>query len=115
MKRTPLRRGKGLRRPSRVKPFNRERHQRNHAKRFGAQAALCRALPCCACGARPCDPHHVPSVGAGGLDGDTVPMCRAHHEEFHAHGEATFCRVYGIDLRAEARALRWRVAASKST
>lgn len=41
---------------------------------------------CCACGAWPSDAHHVTTAGArGGDTGDNVmPLCRHHHQEWHA-------------------------------
>jgi hypothetical protein len=59
--------------------------------RFGPQAELCRAEPCAGCGAPPpCDPDHVTTRGAGGLDSDCAPLCRVCHVERHALGIATF-------------------------
>lgn len=66
--------------------------------RFGPQAALCRTEPCAGCGAPPpCDPDHVITRGAGGLDEDTAPLCRVCHIERHALGVSTF------EARASAR------------
>lgn len=73
---------------------------------FDAQARLCRWLACCACGARPCDPAHNPSRGAGGRDGDTAPLCRPCHERQHQHGVETFQRERQVDLALAARVLR---------
>ena len=70
---------------------------------FGRQAKLCRVLSCCACG-RPSYPdrttaHHEPPVGAGGRDGDTVPLCSPCHAEVHAykHGRAAWWKAKGVD------------------
>ena len=69
--------------------MNRERKARLQAEQFGAQAALCRMLPCCVCGAPPpSDPEHVRTRGAGGKDKDTAPMCRRCHQLRHDHGHA---------------------------
>lgn len=71
-------------RRTRLKRRNAARIQKLRAKQEGPQTALCRALPCCACGAPPpSDPHHVRSRGAGGLDCDTVPLCRLCHGQIH--------------------------------
>ena len=51
------------------------------------------------------DAHHVPTRGAGGKDGDTVPLCRAHHQEWHSIGEAEFDKRHGLNLRAVAQAI----------
>lgn len=59
-------------------------------------------MGCLACGRRPCDNHHVKSVGAGGTYRDIVPLCRTHHREYHDVGHDTFEKKYGLDLHAEA-------------
>ena len=85
---------------------------------FGPQAQLARWLACCACGARPCDPAHHPSRGAGGSDGDVVPLCRNCHAAQHAHGVVTFQQKKGVDLllcSAIMRALVRRRAACNVT
>lgn len=51
------------------------------------------------------DPQHCPTRGAGGLDKDTLPLCRKHHIEAGAIGEKSFNAKYGIDQRAIARAI----------
>jgi hypothetical protein len=93
------------------KPFKRKPHRLVRRKKkpdprvFGPQAALCRTLPCLVCGAYPSDPHHVRSVGAGGRDADTVPLCRGCHTEVHTIGRETFAAKHGVDVRAEAARL----------
>jgi hypothetical protein len=49
-----------------------------------------RELPCVVCWARPCDPHHTISRGAGGGDNTVVPICRTHHNLAHSRGQKTF-------------------------
>ena len=131
MKRTGLKRKTPLRRTGGLKRVNKERKARRDAEAFGHQAGLCRQMPCVACellkypgmateawsqyAARTMrapvtawfgsDPHHIPTRGAGGIDKDTVPLCRAHHDEWHRTGEHTFAAKYDVDLRAVAAAL----------
>lgn len=74
MKRSPM--------PKRTKPLpkrNRKRAAKAKAAEFGLQAALCRTLPCAACGhSAPSDPAHVRSRGAGGQDrGNVIPLCQS--------------------------------------
>lgn len=47
-----------------------------------------RHMPCAACGARPSDPDHVKTRGAGGGDErwNLIPLCRQHHMERHKQG-----------------------------
>lgn len=98
---------------------NRARAAKLHARNFGEEADLVRAMPClvyrgrswwsswgnCTAGVVAA---HVTARGMGGAKGgrfDLVPLCAAHHDEA---GEArTFQRAaleerYGLDLRAEA-------------
>lgn len=51
---------------------------------------------CLACGARPSDPCHIRSRGAGGPDTpwNLVPLCRRHHTEQHTIGWDTMLRKY---------------------
>lgn len=50
--------------------------------------AAIRLMPCLICDARPVDPDHITTRGAGG--GDTYdnvwPLCRFHHQVRHAKG-----------------------------
>ncbi len=70
-----------------------------------------RSMPCCVPGCRrasPYDvihPHHARTVGAGGSDRETVPLCVEHHNEFHSlsGGRLRFNAKYGIDLAALAK------------
>jgi len=102
-----------LRRYTRLRQRNSARLARLRAKQFGAQADLCRGLPCYVCRApAPSDPAHVRTRGAHGQDrANVVPLCREHHLQQHAYGIASFeARMsarYGwpVDLAAEARRL----------
>lgn len=129
-RKTPLRRTGGLKR-SLMKRVNVERKAKRDAEAFGEQAELCRRLPCACCswgvyahpdgsltneekaaeiGRFQSDPHHIPTRGAGGKDKDTVPLCRAHHTEWHSIGEQSFADKHGVDLRAVASALHGELA-----
>ena len=47
-----------------------------------ARLALVASMPCCVCGARPVEVHHVrATVGLGQRAGDdqTIPLCPQHH------------------------------------
>jgi hypothetical protein len=116
MKRSPLPRNTPLRRHANVKPRNPVRLAKRRKEQFGRQAALCRTLPCCACGAPPpSDPHHVRSRGAGGLDKDTAPLCMGPggcHAYCNApwHSQRDLEEWYKVDLRVVADDLARRVA-----
>jgi len=73
---------------------------------YGEQHAACRSMACCVPGCetpreRVCG-HHVRTVGAGGLDADTAPLCFFHHHQVHQVGRWTFQAMHHIDLRAVA-------------
>lgn len=101
----PLKRSGWLRRLTPLKQFNRKRRARLYAKQFGEHAETIRELPCCVCGARPSDPAHVRSRGAGGTAKDLVPLCRWHHRECHDQGITTFESRHNVDLRSIAEKL----------
>jgi len=42
--------------------------------------------------------HHTISVGAGGSDKDTAPLCIRHHSEVHTIGKLTFQKKYKISF-----------------
>ena len=114
MKRTPLRRSGPIGRRKPLRKVNRARQKKRKAANFGAQAALCRTLPCCACGLEPTDetpthPHHVRSRAAGGGDASCVPLCHAEHVEGHQIGWKTFEKRKGVDLQAVADELAQRL------
>lgn len=62
--------------------------------------AFVRSKTCAACGAHSPDPHHLRSRGAGGSDRTCVPLCRAHHSDWHAFGPVSFAEKHSIDLWA---------------
>lgn len=46
--------------------------------------------------------HHVISVGAGGSDYQTVPLCVKHHiPGVHTMGKATFQAIHGLSFNKE--------------
>ncbi|MCS3759036.1 ERF family protein [Bradyrhizobium centrosematis] len=60
-------------------------------KRSKAHLLFVREQPCLVCRQTPCDAHHLTFAQARTLgrkvsDEFTVPLCRAHHEELHRHG-----------------------------
>lgn len=60
-------------------------------KRSKAHLLFVREQPCLVCQQIPCDPHHLTfaqprALGRKVSDEFTVPLCRAHHQELHRHG-----------------------------
>lgn len=60
-------------------------------KRSKAHLLFVRNQPCLVCQQTPCDPHHLKfaqprTLGRKVSDEFTVPLCRAHHQELHRHG-----------------------------
>ncbi|MEY9127609.1 ERF family protein [Bradyrhizobium yuanmingense] len=60
-------------------------------KRSKAHLLFVRAQPCLVCRQTPCDAHHLTfaqprALGRKVSDEFTVPLCRAHHDELHRHG-----------------------------
>lgn len=117
MRRTPLRARSRLRstsmleRRTKLAPVNRKRLARLRVLQFGAQAELCRAMPCCSCGAPPpSDPSHIKTRGAGGLDDVTVPQCRRCHDRLGREGVTTFWARVGVDPWAVIERMRDLVA-----
>jgi len=60
-------------------------------KRSKAHLLFVREQPCLVCRQTPCDAHHLKfaqprALGRKVSDEFTVPLCRAHHEELHRHG-----------------------------
>jgi hypothetical protein len=72
-------------------------------KRSKSHLLFVASRPCCICQAVPCDAHHVKiaqphSLGRKVSDEFTVPLCRAHHQELHRHGnERTWWANLQID------------------
>jgi hypothetical protein len=65
--------------------------QKSICKRNKAHLAFVAAQPCLICQRSPCDAHHLKfaqprSLGRKVSDEFTVPLCRAHHQELHRHG-----------------------------
>ena len=56
------------------------------------------AQPCLVCGAVPSEAHHVKTRAAGGGPDDVVPLCTAHHREFHDIGVRTFEDRHELDM-----------------
>ncbi|MCP3472119.1 ERF family protein [Bradyrhizobium sp. CCGUVB1N3] len=60
-------------------------------KRSKAHLLFVRDQPCLVCQQTPCDAHHLKfaqprALGQKVSDEFTVPLCRAHHQELHRHG-----------------------------
>jgi hypothetical protein len=60
-------------------------------KRSKAHLLFVRSQPCLVCKQTPSDPHHVRfaqprALGRKVSDEFTVPLCRAHHQQLHLHG-----------------------------
>ncbi|MCP3460026.1 ERF family protein [Bradyrhizobium sp. CCGUVB23] len=60
-------------------------------KRSKAHLSFVRDQPCLVCRQTPCDAHHLKfaqprTLGRKVSDEFTVPLCRAHHQELHRHG-----------------------------
>jgi ERF superfamily len=60
-------------------------------KRSKAHLLFVRGRHCVVCQQSPCDPHHLKFAQAKALgrkvsDEFTVPLCRAHHQDLHRHG-----------------------------
>lgn len=112
-----LKQGGPLKRTSPIVKSNPERKAKLMDEQFGPQAEWCRHHPCVFC--RPelygndllaiewfsekriSDPHHSPTVGAGGKDRDTVPACSYHHARLDSpgHSEKSVARECGVDVR----------------
>ena len=103
MKRTPLKRKTPLARRTPLRRTNRKRLAKRRLLQFGPQADACRRAHCIGCFAPPpCEPHHILSRGAGGLDADCIPLCRGCHRELHSVGRTLFETRHFVDLQATA-------------
>jgi hypothetical protein len=46
------------------------------------------------------DPAHLPRTRKWGDVENAAPLCRFHHDEFHAMGRESFARLHRLDLAA---------------
>ncbi len=76
------------------------RKERRHQLRFGPFADHIRDKRCLVCHQRgPSHPHHIKSVGSGGLAPENlVPLCLVHHNQIHYIGTDTFSAQHNVDL-----------------
>lgn len=103
MKRTPLSRGKPLRRTKRMKQRNSKRLRERQAIEFGPQAVVARAAGCLVCGHAPAQAAHVRTRGASGKGrANIVGLCGPHHQEQEGVHNRVFEARYGVDLEAAA-------------
>lgn len=123
LKRTPLRRSKGLEpgtpslKKTRLRQVNPERLRALRDAQFGPQAELCRRTACGACNRLGCDPHHEPPCSCGGLDADTAPLCsgpQGCHRLRHQLGRREFERRTGVNLHDLVLEMR-RVVGAEAT
>lgn len=124
MRRTPIKRGKPLKRGgslvrrTRLRPVNRERKLERYERAYGERGELVRAMPCLLLGNGcwgPIEAAHVKSRGAGGTCRDLVPLCSRHHAEQHQAGIKTFCKTHDIDLHAAAHRIATELDARSVT
>ena len=57
------------------------------------------------------DPHHVNPKGHGGKgtkasDDRAIPLCHAHHVEYHNIGRDSFAKKYTVDYEAKIEAYK---------
>ena len=110
MKRVALKRGKPLKRTTRLKVRGKSRFPKRRLIGYPEWVAGFRCCVgyygldqdyICPSGFLGSEPAHIKSRGAGGTDAaNIVPLCRHHHTEQHAMGIKSFQRKYSIDLRA---------------
>ena len=97
MKRSPLKRGKPLRK---VSPQKARRKATEKAQGAWAFMAAVKALPCCVCGAAPpSDAHHVTADKKPRSDWRCVPLCWSCHrgpKGYHA-AKRTWVEANGPD------------------
>jgi hypothetical protein len=72
-------------------------------RRSKAHLAFVAAQPCLVCRRKPCDAHHLKFAQPRALsrkvsDEFTVPLCRAHHNDLHRHGNE---RAWWSNLKLE--------------
>ena len=68
------------------------------------------ALPCCICYTQPVQVHHIRGAGLTGVgakcsDWFTIPLCPAHHDEFHRDGRMTWEMRHGLQVDHVAQTL----------
>lgn len=133
MKRTPLRSDpekirqwqersrKPIERKAKIRPVNPERQRRLRVRNYHSDEFIdwIHGLSCVVngCGSQEIEASHIRSRGAGGRWEDVVPMCRAHHREFHDMGVRTWSSKYALslDLIARAYASVWRERTGEPT
>jgi hypothetical protein len=105
VKRSPLRRTKGLARGGRLgRNPKRSRKLRTYQHGTTERTRWFREQPCVCQGQHPActggwsEPSHVVSRGAGGTASDIVPMSRGCHQAWHDHGQLTWCIKTGSGL-----------------
>jgi hypothetical protein len=81
------------------------------------RVAFVKRLPCSVLGclAKPCENAHVGRHAGMGLKGEAetvIPLCAAHHKEYHDHGRDTFAAKYKLDYayHAHLTELAWSMA-----
>src|SRR3990167_10518737 len=80
-------------------PIRRRGRSRFPKRRYPPFLVWIREQRCIICGGL-AEPSHIVSRGAGGWDvGNTVPLCRPHHQEFHDWGIWTFQERWRVDLK----------------
>jgi len=89
------------------------KHSRPRNKRAMYKEYI-KEMSCLVCGSNTVDPHHLDQKGLGGSKDKTkdyscIPLCRAHHTEYHAYGLTKFEKLYQINLWKNAHKLlrRW--------
>lgn len=111
-RRTPLDRGPGPKRKTRVKASNPKRRAKVWPTQYGPPgfAEFVRSLPCSVRGRgqRPCsgkiEAAHVRTKAVkGGWRDNVIPLCLFHHRHQGDIGIKTFPLVYSVDLYALAR------------
>jgi hypothetical protein len=101
-RRVPLDAKAGLKRKAKLRKMG-ARSRARHKLVFGPQAKLCHDMPCCVCleiGVKQrsrTEAHHEPPRSRGGIDTDTLPLCRDHHRRRHDKGAKTFWAEARID------------------
>lgn len=70
--------------------------------------AWLRSRPCDFCGApSPSEPHHVQTVGAGGMDYDALSSCRRCHDLIQDRHWPEFLPIMGVGTLSEVSQYMW--------